>query len=128
LDLMRDLKTNRKTAIILITHDLGVVAEMADDVAVMYGGQVVESGTADMIFENPVHPYTHALMESIPTIHESRDRLATIPGTVPSAANFPPGCRFADRCSLAQSQCHEKMPELREVEPGHMIRCDVVAL
>ncbi len=125
LDLMRDLKEHTGTAIVLITHDLGVVADMADDMIVMYAGQVVESGTADDIFNTPLHPYTHALMESIPVIDEDRERLTAIPGTVPSAANFPQGCRFAERCALAQSSCREKMPELRELHPGHLVRCDL---
>lgn len=123
LDLMRSLKDNSGTAIILVTHDLGVVAEMADDVAVMYGGQVVESGSADAIFDQPLHPYTRALMESIPVIDQERERLYAIPGNVPSAANFPAGCRFADRCSLVQDKCREQMPELRALSPGHLVRC-----
>ncbi|MCY0875843.1 MAG: ABC transporter ATP-binding protein [Firmicutes bacterium] len=123
LDLMRSLKENSGTAIILVTHDLGVVAEMADDVAVMYGGQVVESGSADEIFDQPLHPYTRALMESIPVIDQDRERLYAIPGNVPSAANFPVGCRFADRCTLVQDKCREAMPELRSMSPGHSVRC-----
>ncbi|KUO94993.1 ABC transporter ATP-binding protein [Ferroacidibacillus organovorans] len=123
LDLMRELKDRTGTAIIMITHDLGVIAEMADDMVVMYGGQVVESGSADAVFAEPLHPYTRALLESIPVIDEERERLTAIPGTVPSAANFPEGCRFADRCALAESSCREKMPELRELRPGHSVRC-----
>ncbi len=126
LDLMRSLKNKNGTAIILITHDLGVIAEMADDVVVMYGGQVVESATADAVFDDPLHPYTTALMESIPVIDQDRERLASIPGTVPSAANFPSGCRFAPRCAMAQESCHQRMPELRELKPGHYVRCDLV--
>ncbi|MHB1628726.1 MAG: ABC transporter ATP-binding protein [Bacilli bacterium] len=126
LDLMRSLKNKNGTAIILITHDLGVIAEMADDVVVMYGGQVVESATADAVFDDPLHPYTTALMESIPVIDQDRERLASIPGTVPSAANFPSGCRFAPRCAIAQESCHQKAPELRELKPGHHVRCDLV--
>lgn len=126
LDLMRSLKDQNGTAILLITHDLGVVAEMADDVVVMYGGQVVESASADEIFDHPVHPYTQALMASIPSIEEERERLLTIPGTVPSAAHFPIGCRFADRCTLVEDRCREQMPELREIAAGHTVRCTVV--
>ena len=125
LDLMRDLKDQTGTAIVLITHDLGVVADMADDMIVMYGGQVVESGSADDIFNTPLHPYTRALMDSIPVIDEDRERLLAIPGTVPSAANFPRGCRFAERCILAQPSCMEKMPELRELRPNQFVRCDL---
>lgn len=127
LDLMRKLRDETGTAIILVTHDLGVVAEMADDVVVMYGGQIVESGTADDVFDEPLHPYTRALMESIPVIGEERERLRAIPGNVPSAANFPVGCRFAERCSIAQPGCREMMPELRELRPGHQVRCDLVS-
>ncbi len=126
LDLMRSLKDQNGTAIILITHDLGVIAEMADDVVVMYGGQVVETANADEVFDDPLHPYTKALMESIPVIEQDRERLASIPGTVPSAANFPVGCRFAPRCTMAEESCHQKMPELRELKPGHFVRCDLV--
>ncbi|MBW7457056.1 ABC transporter ATP-binding protein, partial [Paenibacillus sepulcri] len=99
LDLMRSLKDRTGTAIIFITHDLGVVAEMADDMAVMYAGQIVESGSADIVFDKPMHPYTLALMGSVPSMTEDNERLIAIPGTVPSAADFPPGCRFAERCS-----------------------------
>lgn len=126
LDLMRKLKDETGTAIIFITHDLGVVAEMADDMVVMYAGQIVESGSADVVFDNPLHPYTLALMGSIPSMVEEKTKLTAIPGTVPSAANFPPGCRFADRCSIARSSCHAKMPELREVSAGHYVRCDII--
>ncbi len=125
LDLMRDLKDHTGTAIVLITHDLGVVADMADDMIVMYGGQVVESGSADDIFNTPLHPYTRALMDSIPVIDEDRERLLAIPGTVPSAANFPQGCRFAERCTLVQPSCREQMPELRELRPNQYVRCDL---
>lgn len=123
LDLMRALQKETGTAIILVTHDLGVVAEMADDVVVMYAGQIVESGPADAVFDEPLHPYTRALMDSIPVIDEERDRLRAIPGMVPSAAHFPGGCRFADRCALARPQCRERMPELRELRSAHFVRC-----
>ncbi len=123
LDLMRDLQERTDMAVLLITHDLGVIAQMADDMIVMYGGQVVESGTADDVFDTALHPYTRALMESIPIIKEEKERLASIPGTVPSAANFPPGCRFADRCPLTEDVCREMMPELRELRPNHFVRC-----
>ncbi|MBX6351879.1 MAG: ABC transporter ATP-binding protein [Thermoflavifilum sp.] len=126
LELMRQLREDFNTAIILITHDLGVVAEMADHVVVMYAGQVVESVNADELFAEPLHPYTQGLMASIPTLDEEKEVLYSIPGTVPDAAAFPEGCRFASRCPLAQPSCFEKMPELREVKPGHFVRCDVV--
>lgn len=126
LELMKKMRRETGTAIILITHDLGVVADMADHVVVMYAGQVVESVNADTIFESPLHPYTKALMDSIPSIEEEKESLYSIPGTVPSAANFPKGCRFAERCPIAEASCFEKMPELRELKPGHLVRCDKV--
>jgi peptide/nickel transport system ATP-binding protein len=126
LDLMQEMKREYGTSIMLITHDLGVVAEMADRVVVMYAGQVVESADVNTIFEKPMHPYTNGLLASIPRLEEEKDRLYSIKGQVPSAANFPVGCRFADRCPKAQDSCRAKMPELREVEPGHFVRCDVV--
>lgn len=126
LELMKKMRETLDTAVILITHDLGVVADMADHVLVMYAGQVVESVDADRAFEHPLHPYTRALLASIPSIDEEKDVLYSIPGTVPSAANFPKGCRFAARCAIAQSSCFEIMPELREVQPGHLVRCDLV--
>jgi peptide/nickel transport system ATP-binding protein len=123
LDLMIDVKNKFNSSILLITHDLGVVAEIADRVLVMYGGQVVEETTVDRLFENTMHPYTVGLLGSIPKIEEERDRLEQIPGSVPPAHNFPKGCRFADRCSKAMPHCTEAPPQLIEVEPGHKVRC-----
>jgi peptide/nickel transport system ATP-binding protein len=126
LDLMLRMREQTGTSIILITHDLGVVAEMADDMIVMYAGQIVETGSADVVFDLPLHPYTQALMKSIPSIDEQQERLIAIPGTVPSAANFPQGCRFAERCTMTQTSCFTIMPALREIKPGHFVRCDLV--
>jgi len=126
LELMKKMRDDFNTAIILITHDLGVVADMADHVVVMYAGQVVETVDADDIFADPMHPYTKALLASIPSLDEEKETLYSIPGTVPDAAAFPQGCRFAARCPLSQPSCFEKMPELREIKPGHFVRCDVV--
>lgn len=126
LDLMKKMRDDFGTAIVFITHDLGVVAEMADHVVVMYAGQVVESVGADDMFRDPRHPYTKALMESIPSLDEDQETLTPIPGTVPDAAAFPLGCRFAERCPIAKKACFEKMPALREVKPGHQVRCDYV--
>lgn len=123
LDLMREIKQQLNSSIILITHDLGVVAEMADRVLVMYGGQVIEETTVDRIFENSLHPYTNGLLASMPRMDEERERLESIPGSVPAAHNFPQGCRFAPRCSKALPQCTESGPELIEVELGHKVRC-----
>ncbi len=126
LQLMKKMRDEFDTAIILITHDLGVVAEMADHVVVMYAGQIVESTNADDIFHNPQHPYTKALLASIPSLEEEKETLYSIPGTVPDAAAYPVGCRFADRCPIAQASCRENAPALRETSPGHLIRCDLV--
>jgi len=126
LELMKKMRDDLNTSIILITHDLGVVADMADHVVVMYAGQVVETTTADEIFSNPIHPYTKALLASIPSLDEEKETLYSIPGTVPDAADYPVGCRFAERCTLVQPSCFEKQPELREIEPGHFVRCDLV--
>ncbi|MCF8565731.1 ABC transporter ATP-binding protein [Alicyclobacillus tolerans] len=126
LELMKQMRENFHTSIILITHDLGVVADMADHVVVMYAGQVVESVDADELFCQPLHPYTKALMASIPSLEEEKETLYSIPGTVPNAAHFPKGCRFAERCSMAQPRCHDVQPTLRQIKPGHHVRCDVI--
>lgn len=126
LELMKQMREDFQTAIILITHDLGVVADMADHVVVMYGGQVVESVDADTLFAQPIHPYTRALLDAIPSLEETKDVLYSIPGTVPNSSAFPTGCRFASRCSLAQAACSEHMPALRKYREGHFVRCDVV--
>lgn len=126
LKLMKGLRSESKTAIILITHDLGVVAEMADKVAVMYAGQVVEETDVFTLFDNPKHPYTLGLMKSIPHITNPDDmRLESIPGSVPSVYNMPKGCRFYDRCPFAMKRCLEEKPELRPIEDKnpHSIRC-----
>ena len=126
LELMKKMREDFDTSIILITHDLGVVADMADHVVVMYAGQVVESVNADEMFSEPLHPYTQALLAAIPTLDEEKEILYAIPGTVPDAGAFPVGCRFADRCALAEAGCFEKMPDLREVKSGHFVRCHLV--
>lgn len=125
LDLMRDIKTNRNAAIVLITHDLGVVAEMCDKVAVMYAGKVVEYTDVYSIFKNPQHPYTIGLLNSIPKIDENKDRLEPIDGQPPNLVNLPKGCSFAARCKEVQAICHTKEPETINVEQGklHQVRC-----
>ncbi|MEZ5175623.1 MAG: ABC transporter ATP-binding protein [Acidimicrobiia bacterium] len=127
LDLIRDLKNDSNTAVILITHDLGVVAEMADRVAVMYAGEIVEETDVRTLFKSPKHPYTQGLIASIPVLGSSVDTLETIPGIVPNLIDLPQGCRFASRCvSRIQHQltvCVEEVPELRAVAPGHAVRC-----
>ncbi|QQE80387.1 ABC transporter ATP-binding protein [Alicyclobacillus sp. SO9] len=122
LDLMRDLAKERNMATLLITHDLGVVAEMCDRVAVMYAGRIVEQGPVRKIFNNPQHPYTVGLMHSIPKIVGSKDRLSPIEGNVPSLRNMPKGCRFAPRCPHAMEVCHQD-PPFYEVEEAHRSRC-----
>ena len=123
LDLMRRLRSETGTAILLITHDMGVIAEMADKVAVMYAGQIVEYSDVNTIFESPLHPYTEGLLAAIPVLGEIRDKLAVIPGSVPNLINLPPGCKFAPRCPYGKEFCTHDVPQLVEVEPGHTVRC-----
>jgi peptide/nickel transport system ATP-binding protein len=128
LDLMRALRSEMKTSILLITHDLGVVAEMADRVLVMYAGQIVEQGPVETIFSMPQHPYTVGLMGAIPAIGAHRARLASIDGMVPAATAMPTGCRFAARCPFADARCRSEAPRLKEVGAGHRSRCWKVPL
>ena len=123
LDLLRDLKQRLGMAILLITHNLGIVGDMADRVAVMYAGQIVELAPADELLRRPLHPYTRALMASVPKLSGGAARLTTIPGNVPRIGNFPPGCRFAPRCPMVKRECSEAVPELAEVEPQRWVRC-----
>jgi peptide/nickel transport system ATP-binding protein len=123
LDLMRTLRDETGTAIILITHDLGVVAELADEVIVMYAGRVVEHAAVRELFDEPQHPYTIGLLGSIPRLDLQRTRLASIEGHVPSPLARPTGCSFADRCPFAVAQCRAAAPELREVAPRHQSAC-----
>ena len=122
LDLMNKLQKERNTAIVMITHDLGVVAETCDHVVVMYAGHVAENADVYSLFENPCHPYTIALFKSIPDLVGGGGRLFTIDGMVPSAYNFPDGCRFRDSCPFATEQCLTK-PEMEEVGPDHFVAC-----
>jgi peptide/nickel transport system ATP-binding protein len=123
LELLLDLKKRLGMSILLITHNLGIVGDMADRVAVMYAGQVVELAPALELLRRPLHPYTRALMNSVPKLSGGLKRLLAIPGTVPSLGNFPPGCRFAPRCPIAKPECSRTVPELLEVEPGRWVRC-----
>ncbi|MBV8189428.1 MAG: ABC transporter ATP-binding protein [Alphaproteobacteria bacterium] len=123
LDLMRGLRRDTGTAIILITHDLGVVAEMADEVAVMYAGQIVERAPVGALFARPEHPYTVGLLGSIPRLDEKRERLPSIEGRVPDMTRPPDGCRFAARCPFVEPACRSSGPPLVEVAPGHLTRC-----
>ncbi len=127
LDLMRDMRTQLGSAMILITHDLGVIAEMADRVAVMYAGEIVEQSSVVTLFDKPLHPYTKGLIGSIPVLGEVRERLDVIPGSVPNLVNLPTGCRFAPRCMARiehnLSICADKRPDLTELSEGHKVRC-----
>ena len=123
LDLLRELKQRLGMAILLITHNLGIVGDMADRVAVMYAGQVVEMAPARELLRRPLHPYTRALMNSVPKLAGDAGRLSAIPGNVPRIGNFPPGCRFYPRCPSARPECANKLPDLAEVEPGRWTRC-----
>ena len=124
LDLMKRLRDEVGTTILLITHDMGVVAEMADDVAVMYGGRVIESGPVDIIFAAPAHPYTRLLLDTVPKLDGPRKTLLrTIKGMVPSSDAWPEGCRFQNRCPLATAQCTQK-PELAPLaQASHTVAC-----
>jgi peptide/nickel transport system ATP-binding protein len=126
LDLLAEMKSRFGMAIMLITHAMGVVAETAQRVVVMYAGRVVEEATVERLFASPLHPYTQGLIRSIPRIDRdagTRARLEAIPGVVPSLIAPPPGCRFAPRCAFATPACTEAVPELRIVEPGHRVAC-----
>jgi oligopeptide/dipeptide ABC transporter ATP-binding protein len=127
LDLMRDLQAEVGMAIVLITHDLGIVAELCDRVAVMYAGQIVEETDTRTLFREPLHPYTQGLIGSVPVIGQRRDRLEVIPGRVPNLVDLPVGCRFAPRCRAREehglTRCTEALPALVEVRSGHKVRC-----
>ncbi len=123
LDLLRDLKTKMNGSIMLITHDLGIIAEMADYVVVMYAGRVIEKGTVSEIFHNPCHPYTIGLQRSKPTMDSSDDKLFTIPGNVPNPINMPKHCYFKERCSKCIEKCSGEYPELIQVSPTHYVAC-----
>ncbi|MEH7333164.1 ABC transporter ATP-binding protein [Neobacillus drentensis] len=123
LSLIKDLQTKLGMGVIMITHDLGVVAETCDSVAVMYAGNIVEHAATEYIFTNPKHPYTLGLINSLPKIHEDQEELQTIEGSVPSPYNMPIGCRFASRCPFEQPICHAKQPELVEQADGSKVRC-----
>lgn len=127
LDLVLDLREKTGASIILITHDLGVISDIADRVAVMYAGQIVEQCKVDVLFDKPYHPYSKGLIGSIPVLGKVLDRLEVIPGNVPNLINLPSGCRFFPRCKLREQYkleiCEEHNPPLVEIEPGHDVRC-----
>ncbi|NLD39440.1 MAG: ABC transporter ATP-binding protein [Desulfatiglans sp.] len=125
LDLMDSIKEQYGMSVLIITHNLGIVAERADRVAVMYAARIVETGGAEGLFKNPLHPYTRGLLDSLPKLGEKRERLLTIPGNVPNPLRFPSGCRFHPRCPIynGDSRCQEQEPMLEEKEPGHKAAC-----
>ncbi|MFD1779670.1 ABC transporter ATP-binding protein [Fredinandcohnia salidurans] len=124
LDLLKEIQEKNDMSVILITHDLGVVAEMCDEVIVMYAGKIVERTDVDTLFYNPKHPYTKMLLDSIPKMEEEEETLGSIEGIVPSLKNMPKvGCRFAERCPVATDECKRITPELAEVESGHEVSC-----
>lgn len=123
LDLMRDLKDKLKTSIMLITHDLGVVAEMADYVVVMYAGNVIEEAPVIELFKNPQHPYTQGLLKAKPVINQKMDRLYSIPGQVPNPIELGENCNFHDRCAHCMQICKDQAPPLNEKENGHKVAC-----
>ena len=123
LELMKELKVKFNTSMILITHDLGIVAEICDKVAIMYAGNVVECADKRSLYLNPLHPYTNGLFQSIPDIDRDQEELNTIQGLVPDPTNLPTGCPFHPRCPKAMACCIEKEPQYVEVEPGHQVKC-----
>lgn len=123
LDLMRNIKKDLNTSILLITHDLGVVAEMADYVVVMYAGKVVEEGGVMEIFKNPSHPYTKGLLKSKPIITERKEELYSIPGQVPNPVGIPDSCYFSERCECCKPECKNTIPHLRLIEDNHKVAC-----
>lgn len=123
LDLMNKLKKEIGTSILFITHDLGVVAEVCDQVVVMYCGRVVEKGSVYDIFDNPSHPYTEGLLNSIPKLGEHVEELESIPGNVPNPKYMPKGCKFAPRCKYAVDRCREEEPGFTDLGNGHQSRC-----
>ena len=123
LEMMRDLKEKYGTAMILITHDLGVVAEVCNNVAIMYAGQIVESGTLDDIYSDPQHPYTIGLFRSIPDLTSKQRRLEIIPGIMPDPSNLPKGCNFCTRCQYATERCKQEKPPVTQLSASHAVLC-----
>ena len=126
LRLINDLKDKFGASVMLITHDLGVIAEMCDNVAVMYAGNIVEYTDVYTLFNNPLHPYTKGLNKSMPRMNVEAEHLDAIPGTVPNLLDLPSGCPFHPRCNLSFKKCVEEMPELIEIENSHLVRCHLI--
>ena len=123
LEMMKELQQQRDMAMLMITHDLGIVAEMCDKCAIIYAGEIVEYGTLEHIFDHPLHPYTIGLMESIPSLDKDVKRLKPIPGLMIDPTNLPQHCSFCDRCSRKVPRCSQDDPQMVEVEPGHWVKC-----
>jgi oligopeptide/dipeptide ABC transporter ATP-binding protein len=123
LELLKELKQKFNVAMTLITHDMGIVADTCDRVTVLYAGQVCETGTTEQVFENPKHPYTEALLSSVPSLALRKDKLSVIPGTVPNLIHPPSGCRFHPRCSYARQICIDKDPALESIGDGRLVHC-----
>jgi oligopeptide/dipeptide ABC transporter ATP-binding protein len=123
LELLMNIQRERKMSMLLITHDLGVVANLADDIAIMYAGEIVEYGPSSVVMSAPRHPYTKGLFDAMPRIDSAHDELPSISGTVPSLAEIPAGCAFFPRCSFASAECERAIVSLNEVSPGHSVRC-----
>jgi oligopeptide/dipeptide ABC transporter ATP-binding protein len=123
MELLAKAKTERGMATLLITHDLGIVAQHADRVAIMYAGRIMESAPEKTLFADPHHPYTKGLLACVPKLGEKRRRLTPIEGTLPAPGQIPEGCPFLDRCPEAFAPCRGELPPLREITPGHWVRC-----
>ena len=123
LELIREYREKYKTSMLMITHDLGIVAEVCDRVAVMYAGSIVESGTLEDVFNHTMHPYTEGLFSSLPNINQRTERLTPIPGSMPDPTNLPEGCAFSPRCAYATPECHTKVQKNNQVSATHLVRC-----
>lgn len=126
LRMMKKMRDQFSTSMLLITHDLGVVAEVCDSVAIMYAGEIVEYGSLEQIFENPLHPYTKGLFDSLPSLEDDTERLRPIKGLMPDPTNLPSGCKFHDRCPFCMEKCTVEQPESTEVETNHLVQCWLV--
>lgn len=126
LELLKELQEKLKMSILLITHNLGIIAQVSDRVAIMYAGKIVEQGTTEKILKDPLHPYTKGLLESIPKMDTLQRRLPTIEGMVPRPIEWPPGCRFHPRCPVKLAICSEQEPETREITPGYRVSCHLI--
>ena len=128
INLFADLRDDRGVTFLFISHDLGVVEHLCDDVAGMYLGQLVETASRDTLFNRPLHPYTQALLAAVPTLDPDSEPVAVVQGEIPDPSRPPSGCRFSSRCPLATAQCRAEIPVLREVEPGHHVACHLVGM